>query len=937
MKTELPKTYDPGTFEKELFTTWYEAGYFSRDVAGFSDTSLPSYTIVIPPPNVTGMLHMGHALNNTLQDILIRKARMQGHPTRWIVGTDHAGIATQNVVEKKLATEGLTRFDLGRDAFVSACWKWRGQYGSTIIEQLKAMGCSCDFADEKFTMDPGYARAVRKVFVDWYHAGCIYRGHRIINWCPRCTTALADDEVAHKDEKGHLWYLRYPLVEPVDGVEYLVVATTRPETMLGDTGVAVNAGDERYRSLLDAGAQVRLPLVDRVVPLVADDFVDATFGTGAVKVTPAHDPNDFDIGQRVGLAQLNVFNEQAIVNANGGRFAGLTREEARVVVLAAFEELGLLEKVEEHDHAVGHCYRCDTTIEPWLSDQWFVSMRALAQPAIAAVRDGRVVFNPRRWENVYFHWMENIRDWCISRQLWWGHRIPVCYCDTCGWKDALEEDADTCPGCGAPLRQDEDVLDTWFSSQLWPFATYGWPDDPTSAASAAAAPTAAAELAAFYPTQVLSTARDIIFLWVARMVMSSMYFTGGQVPFEDVIIHPTVLDKFGNIMSKSRGNGIDPLELIREFSADGMRFGLALQVTGSQDMKFDKDKLSSSRNFATKLWNAARFVLMNLDDFDTGGGAASVGDAATAGIIVLAGDDATVGDALTTARVTPVPVTDADCWILSRLARLADELDEGREGYDFGAVARSLYSFFWNEYCDWYIEFAKGQLAQGGAVRVATQRNLVFVLDTALRLLHPFMPFITEKIWLNIPHGDVRPSLMVAQWPSAAELADYMHTEAEKTISMVCAIVSAVRSARARYSISPKEQLNVSVHTLGEGAELLAAKLIEQELLIKSLANTGSLIISSTAEKPAQSSVTVSPEFEVYVVLEGLVDIEKERGRLAAARAKAADDLVKLERKLGNEGFLSKAAPEIVEKTRADATELAAALEQIDRQLVSLD
>ncbi|MDR1185604.1 MAG: valine--tRNA ligase, partial [Coriobacteriales bacterium] len=516
--TELPKSYDHSEIEKPLFDDWFASGYFSRDAVGFADAQKLPYTVVIPPPNVTGMLHMGHALNNTLQDILIRKARMQGHPTRWIVGTDHAGIATQNKVEQKLAAEGKTRFDVGREAFVEACWEWREKYGSTIIEQLKGMGCSCDFADEKFTMDAGYVTAIRKVFVDWYRAGLIYRGHRIINWCPRCTTALADDEVAHQDEAGHLWHLRYPLVEPVGDVTYLVVATTRPETMLGDTGVAVNPADERYTALIEAGARVRLPLMGRDIPVFADDYVDASFGTGAVKVTPAHDPNDFDMGQRHDLEQINIFTEEAIINENGGRFAGMTREQAREAVVAALEDAGLLDHIEVHDHAVGHCYRCDTTIEPWLSEQWFVRMRPLAEPAIAAVREGRVVFNPKRWENVYFQWMENIRDWCISRQLWWGHRIPVFYCDTCGWTDASETDIATCPVCGASVRQDEDVLDTWFSSQLWPFATYGWPGDPSTAQALTQ------ELAANYPTQVLSTARDIIFLWVARMVMSSRYF-----------------------------------------------------------------------------------------------------------------------------------------------------------------------------------------------------------------------------------------------------------------------------------------------------------------------------------------------------------------------------------------------------------------------------
>ncbi|MCL1847924.1 MAG: valine--tRNA ligase [Coriobacteriia bacterium] len=906
--TELSKNYEHSEIEGRLFKSWLDGAYFGRDAGGFADKDKAPYTLVIPPPNVTGVLHMGHALNNTLQDILTRRARMQGHPTRWILGTDHAGIATQNKVEQKLADEGLTRFDVGREAFVQACWEWRSKYGSTIIEQLKGMGCSCDYSDEKFTMDPGYVTAIRKVFVDWFHHDLIYKGHRIINWCPRCTTALADDEVAHADETGHLWYLRYPLVQPVGDLSYLVVATTRPETMLGDTGVAVNPADERYSALIEAGAQVRLPLMDRVIPVFADDYVSVDFGTGAVKVTPAHDPNDFDMGQRHGLEQLNVLTEGAMVNANGGRFAGMTREQAREAVVAAFEELGLLDHVEAHQHAVGHCYRCDTTIEPWLSEQWFVKMKVLAEPAIKAVRTERVVFNPRRWENVYFQWMENIRDWCISRQLWWGHRIPVFYCDACGWKDALEEDLAVCPTCGAALRQDEDVLDTWFSSQLWPFATYGWPDEPGE-------DTAAKELAAYYPTQVLSTARDIIFLWVARMVMSSLYFLDGEVPFEDVIIHPTVLDKHGNIMSKSRGNGIDPLELIDEYGADSMRFGLALQVTGSQDLKFDKEKVMTlARNFATKIWNASRYVTMNLEDFD---------------------QSAAIDEK--TGRVAPLALTDADRWILSRLASLTAELGEGREGYEFGVIARALYSFIWNEFCDWYIEFSKGQLALGGAQRAAAQRNLVFVLDTVLRLLHPMMPFITEEIWQSIPHGDSRPSLMVAAWPQAADYASLADAEAERSVDALCAVIGAVRATQARYGISPKQPLAVVVKTTGEHAALNAELLAQQLPQLQSLVRIQSFEAAADAVKPAQSSVTIAAAVEVYVVLDGLVDFEAERDRLIKERDKKTAELAKLEKKLANEGFIAKADPVVIEKTRADAAELAAAISQIEQQLSDLD
>ncbi|MDR0350566.1 MAG: valine--tRNA ligase, partial [Coriobacteriales bacterium] len=836
---------------------------------------------------------MGHALNNTLQDILVRKARMQGRPTRWIVGTDHAGIATQNKVEQKLASQGMTRFDVGREAFVAACWEWREEYGSTIIEQLKRMGCSCDFSDEKFTMDADYAAAVRRVFVRWYRNGLIYRGHRIINWCPRCTTALADDEVEHGDEDGHLWHLRYPLAEPVGETSYLVVATTRPETMLGDTGVAVNPDDERYAALVKAGARVRLPLMDREIPVFADDYVDASFGTGAVKVTPAHDPNDFDMGQRHGLEQINIFTADAVINENGGRFAGMTREQAREAVVAAFEEAGLLEGIEEHHHAVGHCYRCNTTIEPWLSEQWFVSMRPLAEEAIAAVRDERVIFHPRRWEKVYFQWMENIRDWCISRQLWWGHRIPVFSCPLCGWTDASETDIERCPICGAATEQDEDVLDTWFSSQLWPFVTMGWPSSAKDS-----------ELACAYPTQVLSTARDIIFLWVARMVMSSLYFQDGQVPFTDVVIHPTVLDKHGIPMSKSRGNGIDPLELIEDYGADSMRFGLALQVTGSQDLKFDKDKIMAmAHGFATKIWNAARFVSMNLADFDL--------DAAR---------DARSG------RVAPLTTSDADRWILSRLARLSEELAEGREGYDFGAASRALYAFFWSEFCDWYIEFAKGQLARGGAERVSAQRNLVYVLDAALRFLHPIMPFLTERIWLSLPHGDARPSLMVAAWPDAAELASHINEQAEAATDALCSIVGAVRAARARYGISPKEALDVTVRTNGPSADKLATLLQAQAPHIGTMAGCSGLHISPDATKPPQSAVAVTSDLEVYVVLEGLVDFAAERARLAKERERKATELEKLEKKLSNAGFLDKADPLIVEKARSDAAALSAAI-----------
>ncbi len=888
MTSEISKNYDPKEIESRLFDAWYEAGYFHRDNGGCANLDLSPYTVVIPPPNVTGQLHMGHALNETIQDTCVRRARMQGHPTRWIVGTDHAGIATQNKVEQKIAQEGKTRFDLGREKFIEECWAWRRQYGSTIIEQLKGMGCSCDYDDEQFTMDSHYQDAIRKVFVEWYRAGLIYRGNRIINWCPRCTTALADDEVEHQDEQGHLWYLRYPLKEPIGDISYVTVATTRPETMLGDTAVAVNPHDDRYVSLV--GTTVILPIVGREVPLIADEYVDCEFGTGFVKMTPAHDPNDYEVGKRHNLAYINIFTPDGHINENGGAFEGMDRFEARGAVVDQFEELGLLDHVEDHAHAVGHCYRCGTTIEPWLSDQWFVDMKPIAAPAIQAVRDGRVVFHPRRWEHVYFQWMENIRDWCISRQLWWGHRIPVFYCDTCGWTDASIEDITLCPKCGAVTRQDEDVLDTWFSSQLWPFATMGWPN-------------VEGELNTCYPTQVLSTARDIIFLWVARMIMSSLYFIEEEIPFNDVIIHPTVLDKLGRRMSKSLGNGVDPLQLIDDFGADGMRFGLLLQVTGTQDMKFDEKKLEGSRNFATKIWNAARFVLMNLEDFE-----------------------------VPTDAVKPAPITDADKWILSRLARLTLQLDSDIDGYDFGAAARGLYNFFWNEFCDWYIEFSKGRLAEGGAVRAATQRNLVFILDTALRLLHPMMPFVTEEIWGRVPHGDTARHLMIASWPQASELVCFIDEEAERSTQLVIEAIVAARATRARYGLSPRETLSLTIKAQPADVLLLAA----QSDLLKNMGRLSDLVIAENATKPSHAAAVISEDIEIFIALEGLVDFGAERIRLEKELKNLSGQITRVNAKLSSEGFLAKAAPEAIEKSRADAESLGKQIARIEEQLKEL-
>lgn len=878
--------FDFAAHETPFFEAWMKQGYFSRS-KGHGKNADKTYTIVIPPPNITGVLHMGHALNNTIQDACIRRARMQGYQTRWILGTDHAGIATQTKVDKKLADEGISRLEIGREAFIEACYDWYKEYGSNIVNQLKGMGCSCDYDDEHFTLEPAYVKAVRQVFVDWYHDDLIFKGRRIVNWCPHCTTAIADDEAEYVDEKGHLWYLRYPLAEPVDGMEYIVVATTRPETMLGDTGVAVSPKDDRYRHLV--GKTVKLPLVDRDIPIFSDFLVDPEFGTGFVKVTPAHDANDNAMGARAGLDIVNIFDETAHVVGGYGEFSGMSRDEAREAVVARFEDLGLLDRIEEHDHAVMTCYRCHTKLEPWLSEQWFVAVDRLKKDAARVVEDGPVTFYPERWKQVYLDWMENLKDWCISRQLWWGHRIPMFYCDACGWEDASLEDVEVCPTCGAQVRQDEDVLDTWFSSQLWPFATMGWSD------RGAEAP----EIKLAYPTQVLSTARDILGLWVARMIMSSMYFLD-EIPYHDVIIHPTVLGADGKPMSKSRGNGVDPLRLMEDYGADGMRFGLLMQVTGAQDLRFNESKLESSRNFTNKIRNAARFVMMNLDGYEHG---------------------------------EPDPVTPADKWIFSRLGGLVEKLDTAFESYEFGEITRELYTFFWNEFCDWYIEFSKTRLNGEAEDKAVCRRNLVFVLGTALRLLHPITPFITEEIYQDLPGEKETPYLITASWPDAEALSQYKDERAERSMVMVTETVSAIRAARARYGISPKTLLGVTIKTSNSQD---ASLLTEQKQLIVDMAQLADLTVGSEVEKPAESTVALVAGLEVYVVLSGHVDFEAEKARLEKERNKLRADAEKLDKKLSNPGFLAKAAPEIVEKDRARYKESMDTLERIAAQLAEI-
>ena len=863
---EMPKTYDPQATEPELIKKWIQAGCYGRS-KGTEDR-----TVVIPPPNVTGILHMGHAMDDTIQDTYIRYSRMRGYSTRWILGTDHAGIATQTKVDKKLKSEGVSRLEIGREKFIEACWDWTREYGGTIVEQIKRMGCSIDFDDEKFTMSPEYTRAVRKVFVDWYHHDLIYRGKRIVNWCPHCETSISDDEAEYADEKGHLWYLRYPLKEPVGGIEYITVATTRPETMLGDTGVAVSPQDPEKAALV--GATVVLPIVGREIPIFSDWHVDAAFGTGFVKVTPAHDPNDFAMGEAPGLEKINIFDEHAAHD--------------------------LLDHVEDLEHSVMHCYRCGTTLEPWLSEQWFVAVDKLKEPAAQAVRKGDVTFHPERWTQTYLTWMDNLRDWNISRQLWWGHRIPVFYCDDCGWQDALMEDTDVCPKCGGHhVHQDEDVLDTWFSSQLWTFATQGWPEHPE-------------QLEGHHPTKVLVTARDIIALWVARMIMSSLYFTK-EIPFHDVFIYATILAKDGSRMSKSKGNGVNPMDLIAKYGADAMRYNLLTLITNNQDVKFDavldkktKELLESprtdqARSFVTKIWNASRFVQMNLDGYTPG---------------------------------EPKAKTPEDAWMFSRLARVTAETTEQLESYGFGDYARNIQTFFWNDVCDWYIELCKSRLLNGDAEeRLQVQRNLVFVLDVSMRLLHPVMPFVTESVWDALPASGVfshdATFLMTAAWPEPQELARFMNDEAEHNFSLAKTVVSAARSTRARYRLSPKAELSVAVRATAEDADALT----KQTGFIRSVGRISELHIGEDIQKPEDSISVAEGGLELYVILGDLVDLQAEAKRLEKDLASAEKELLGVKRTLANEGFVAKAAPAVIEKKRSRAAELETLVAQLKQQI----
>ena len=848
IRKELPKTYDPKASESRLYQFWLDGGFFDAEV----DKNKKPYSIVLPPPNVTGQLHMGHAFDDTLQDILIRTKRMQGYAALWMPGTDHAGIATQIKVEEQFRKEGLTRYDLGREKFLERVWQWKEQYGSRIVRQMHSMGCSCDWRRLRFTMDEGCSKAVKEVFIDLYQKGYIYKGSRIINWCPHCTTALSDAEVEYTDKPGHLWYIRYPLT---DGSGDLVVATTRPETMMGDTGVAVNPEDERFKHLV--GKTCILPIMNREIPIVADDYVELGFGTGAVKMTPAHDPNDFEVGLRHNLEVIRCIADDGTINENGGPYQGMDRYECRKAIVKDLEERGYLVKTEDYSHNVGTCYRCHNDVEPLISAQWFVKMAPLAKEALRVAYDGDIRFVPERFTKTYTNWMENVHDWCISRQLWWGHQIPAYYCDDCGEMTVSKETVTVCPKCGSThVRQDEDVLDTWFSSALWPFSTMGWPDKTP-------------ELEYFYPTSVLVTGYDIIFFWVARMIFSGMEQMK-QIPFKDVFIHGIVRDDKGRKMSKSLGNGIDPMEVIDKYGADALRFTLSTGIAPGNDTRFYYERVEANRNFCNKIWNASRFLLMNLEveDFDL-----------------------------------PQQLDLEDKWILSRYNTLVKEVTENIDRYELGIAADKLYSFIWDNFCDWYIELCKTRLTgEDQEASRRAQRVLGHVLSGTLQLLHPFMPFITEEIWQALPHEG--PSIMVSKWPEADERLYF--TAEEQEMEEIMAAIRAVRNRRSEMNVPPSKKAALIIAT--QKPALFA----QAEPFMKRLAWASQVTVQQQAPADVSGMVTcVTQAAQIYMPLSELVDLDKERERLQKELDNALNMVTRTEGKLKNESFVSR-APEAV-------------------------
>ena len=850
----MNKTYDPKSFEKRIYSKWLEKKYFSAR----PNPDKKPFTIVMPPPNITGQLHMGHALDGTVQDILTRYKRMKGFEALWLPGTDHASIATEVKIVEKMRKEGLTKEMIGRDGFMKRAYEWKAQYGGRIVEQLREMGYSCDWDRLAFTMDERCSKAVKEVFVRMYEEGLIYRGDRIINWCPCCKTAISDAEVEYETEKGHLWHLKYP-IENSD--KYIVVATTRPETMLGDTAVAVNPSDKRYTSLV--GKNIVLPLVGRLIPIIADRYVEKGFGTGAVKITPAHDPNDFEVGIRHDLPVIKVMNDDGTMNENAGKYEGMNETDARAAVVADMDELGLLLKTEDYEHNVGHCYRCHHTIEPMVSKQWFVRMKELAAPAIEAVKKKEIKFLPKRFEKTYLHWMENIRDWCISRQLWWGHRIPVYYCDDCGEMTVSREEIKVCPKCGKPVRQDEDVLDTWFSSALWPFSTLGWPDKTP-------------DLDYFYPTTVLVTAYDIITFWVSRMIFSGLKQMG-EKPFSDVLIHGIVRDGQGRKMSKSLGNGVDPLEVIDEYGADSLRYSLVNGIAAGGDIRYSVDKMESYRNFMNKIWNASRFVLMNCENVKI-------------------------------KNIEDVKLTLADKWILHELNSTVQEVTKNLDKYEVGLAAATLYDFIWSQFCDIYIEMSKTSLySDDENKRADTVSVLLYVLTSILKLVHPFIPFITEEIYDNLPVKDAE-DIMISAYPEYTR--KHVYSKAAGEINAVMKAIKSIRALRKDMNVSQTKKTAIYI-VPSEGKEKM---LKETAVYIEKLANGNEIVFG----KPQAKSVSVVSDIaEFFIPLGELVDVKKEVERLTKELENAENEIARAQGKLNNAGFVAKAPMQLIENEKA--------------------
>ncbi len=879
MLKNLPKTYNPKDFEDRIYKFWKEKGYFKAEV----NRDKKPYTIMMPPPNVTGNLHMGHALNNTIQDILIRWKRMEGYEALWQPGTDHASISTEAKVVEKIRKEGKTKEQLGREGFLEEAWAWTRKYGGNINNQLEKLGVSCDWDRERFTLDEGLSKAVEEVFIRLYEKGLIYRGDRIINWCPNCKTAISDAEVEHEDKQGHLWYIRYP-IKGEDA--YITIATTRPETMLGDLAVAVNPEDERYKDFI--GKTAILPLVNREIPIIADEYVEMEFGTGAVKITPSHDPNDFEVGERHGLGHYVILNGDGTINENGGKYNGLDRYEARRKIVEDLEKEGYLVKIKEHDHSVGHCERCKTTVEPLISKQWFVKMEPLAKPALDAYKEGKLKFIPERFGKIYVHWLENIKDWCISRQLWWGHRLPVYYCEDCGEVMVSRERPEKCTKCNSTnIYQDPDTLDTWFSSALWPFSTLGWPEETE-------------DLKYFFPTDVLVTGYDIIFFWVVRMVFSSIEQMG-DIPFRDVFLTGLVRDAQGRKMSKSLGNGIDPLDVISEYGADALRFTLVTGNSPGNDMRFYMERVEANRNFANKLWNATRFVLMNLDE------------------------------SIISEKIDKDMLEEEDKWIISRINTVIDEVTRALEKYEIGLAAQKIHDFIWDEYCDWYIEMVKPRLyGENIESKNTAQKVLLHVLENILKLLHPFMPFITEEIWQYLPNREE--PLIVSNWPKYED--KYENKDAEKKMSYIMTAIKGIRNARQEMNIAPSRKATLIFVTKDEDIK----DIIEYgRRYFTNLASADNILIKDNKEDLGDNNLSVVLDrCEVFIPLKDLIDINKEIERLEKEKEKIEGELKRVRGKLSNESFVTKAPEAIVNKEREKLEKYENMMEKVMERLENL-